>query len=63
MEKYEKGSWMRFEKFLMIGKGGGDQNVENLCACFRCFVACILPVGVEKNKPNPSRKENDSNGK
>jgi hypothetical protein len=35
---------------------------EKLCAGFRCFVACMLPVGVEKNKTNPSRKKNGPHG-
>jgi hypothetical protein len=43
-------------------RGGEGQKVDNLCACFRCFNACVLPMGVEKNKTNLSRKENGPNG-
>ena len=43
-------------------RGGGDSKVENLCTGFRCFVACMLPVGVGKNETNPSRKENGQHG-
>jgi hypothetical protein len=41
---------------LAPSRGGGGPEVENVCACFRSFVARILPVGVGQNKPNPSRK-------
>ena len=48
--------------FKLVSRGGGDSKVENLCTGFRCFVACMLPVGVGKNETNPSRKENGQDG-
>jgi hypothetical protein len=44
-------------KYLRTG-AAEDQKSKNVCACFRNFIACILPVWVGKNKINPSRKEN-----
>ena len=46
-----------FFSFLFCNRGGGDSKVENLSADFHFFCACMLPVGVGKNKNSRGRKK------
>ena len=54
--------WYQSEVELYLYRGGGDSKVENLSADFRFFFACMLPVGVGKNKNSRGRKKNGHHG-